>query len=200
MTGVYQIVCLKNNRKYIGMSKDIDKRWLQHKYQLKTKKHHSVKLQEDYDKYGENSFRFSVIKECHYLEARTLEASLIDMEQPYYNLIGTKHCYSECCDVRSKIFETKVLEFVKVYRSESFDSGDTYLLSDIFYFSRYINSLPTEILKYAGIDKERQINDFCRLNVDNSVCLGVITTDDGLYVAIAKDGKNANYELIGGAA
>ena len=77
MIGVYQIECLNNNKKYIGVSKDIKRRWKQHRDLLFQGLHNSSDMQKDYNQYGENSFEFKVIKECEYAEAKSLEEQLI---------------------------------------------------------------------------------------------------------------------------
>lgn len=77
MIGVYQIECLSNNKKYIGVSKDIQRRWKEHRSLLFKGQHHSSDMQKDYNQYGENSFEFKVIKECEYAEAKSLEEQLI---------------------------------------------------------------------------------------------------------------------------
>ncbi len=45
MQGVYKIENVNNGKKYIGSSKDIEKRFYQHRRELENKTHHSVKLQ-----------------------------------------------------------------------------------------------------------------------------------------------------------
>lgn len=65
MTGVYQIQSkCKPERVYIGSAVDIDKRFAHHKCDLKQNKHHSPKLQNHFNKYGENDLVYSVITVC----------------------------------------------------------------------------------------------------------------------------------------
>lgn len=51
--GVYSITNKINGKKYIGSSKDIYKRWLQHTCLLNKGTHENVYLQKSWDKYGE---------------------------------------------------------------------------------------------------------------------------------------------------
>jgi len=63
-TGVYKIVNIVNNKVYVGSSCDINRRWKEHIFRLKKNKHHSVKLQNSFNKYGVDVFIFEVIEEC----------------------------------------------------------------------------------------------------------------------------------------
>ena len=50
MQGVYKIENINNGKKYIGSSKDIEKRFYQHRRNLENKTHHSIKLQHAWSK------------------------------------------------------------------------------------------------------------------------------------------------------
>lgn len=50
--GIYKLVNNKNNKVYIGQSIDIENRFKDHIYGLKTKNHHAFKLQDFYNKYS----------------------------------------------------------------------------------------------------------------------------------------------------
>jgi group I intron endonuclease len=74
--GIYKIVNKKNGMFYLGGSKNIKKRWSQHKCDLSKNKHHSTHLQRAWNKYGINSFIFEIIE-------TTTEEDLIEKEQYY---------------------------------------------------------------------------------------------------------------------
>lgn len=63
-TGIYIVTCTVNNNFYIGQSKHIDIRWNEHLKDLRRSCHHNIHLQRCYDKYGESSFEFMLLKEC----------------------------------------------------------------------------------------------------------------------------------------
>ena len=65
MQGVYEIYCSKSGKRYIGSSKDIDKRWEAHLRGLRAGKHHNYYLQKAYYRYGEDNFVFSLIEIVH---------------------------------------------------------------------------------------------------------------------------------------
>lgn len=62
--GIYKITNLLNGKVYIGQSVDIEKRWSTHKAELKNNYHYNFHLQNAWNKYGEESFEFSVVEEC----------------------------------------------------------------------------------------------------------------------------------------
>lgn len=76
--GIYRISKIDTNFCYIGMSKQISRRWNEHFKSLKNKKHHCQALQKMYDKYGIESFRFEIVKICKESELGSLEQKVWD--------------------------------------------------------------------------------------------------------------------------
>ena len=65
LTGVYRIHCDVTLKNYIGSAaKCFLRRWNMHRHQLRAGKHHSSLLQRAWNKYGEESFIFSIIEHC----------------------------------------------------------------------------------------------------------------------------------------
>ena len=64
ISGIYKIVNTVNGKKYVGSALDIRVRWWKHRQYLRKNNHHSIKLQNAWNKYGEESFDFSIIEEC----------------------------------------------------------------------------------------------------------------------------------------
>lgn len=79
LCGIYCIENVINNKKYIGLSRDINRRWLEHRSELNRGVHINQYLQRSWNIYGEQSFKFYVVelcepedlsdKECYYIEA-----------------------------------------------------------------------------------------------------------------------------------
>ncbi len=63
-TGIYSITNVLNNKRYIGYSCNIERRFRKHKNDLRRSKHHSIHLQNSWNEYGESYFIFEVIEEC----------------------------------------------------------------------------------------------------------------------------------------
>jgi len=60
---VYQILNKSNGKIYIGETLCGEIRWKQHLWRLRSNSHINPKLQKDYDKFGEEAFEWSIIKE-----------------------------------------------------------------------------------------------------------------------------------------
>lgn len=94
--GVYQIKNKVNGKVYIGSSKHIEQRWKSHIRDLQKGIHHSVHLQNAWNKYGEDAFIFSVLECCEEFERYDLEQKYIDKYESYkeekgYNIFKNAH-------------------------------------------------------------------------------------------------------------
>lgn len=83
--GIYEIKNITTNQIYIGSSVYIKHRKNSHFSQLRRGVHSNKKLQNSYNKYGEDSFLFSTIKYCSYEVLREEEQTYINMYKPYFN-------------------------------------------------------------------------------------------------------------------
>jgi len=61
--GIYQIINIKNNKRYIGWSIDIEQRWQNHRLALDGNYHDNTYLQNAYNLYGVENFQYSIIEE-----------------------------------------------------------------------------------------------------------------------------------------
>lgn len=59
---IYQIVCVRNNKRYIGRTADLKSRFKRHLRDLRMNKHYNKYLQNDFNIYGVNSFLFELIE------------------------------------------------------------------------------------------------------------------------------------------
>lgn len=62
--GIYCIENTTNGKKYIGLSRNIESRWNQHRSKLRSKKHANVYLQRAWNNCGENAFKFYIVELC----------------------------------------------------------------------------------------------------------------------------------------
>ena len=85
MCGIYCIENIQNNKKYVGQSIDIYSRWHCHKSELRRNCHCNGKLQNAWNKYGENNFKFYIVEECSFDELDDLERYYIQQFNSYYD-------------------------------------------------------------------------------------------------------------------
>lgn len=112
ISGIYSITNTTNGKVYIGSAINIGTRWREHLNDLKGDKHHSIKLQRAWNKYGEDSFRFDVITTCDIDDLITTEQGFIDEGDTY------KVGYN-CCPVAGSRLGSKQSEDTKRKISES---------------------------------------------------------------------------------
>jgi group I intron endonuclease len=80
MQAIYQIKNLKNGKLYVGSTNNLTKRWANHRSKLRNNKHENNYLQLAWNKYGEESFEFSLLEEVN-------DENRIDKEIYYLNQI-----------------------------------------------------------------------------------------------------------------
>lgn len=89
---VYQIRNKTNDKLYIGSSKRIESRLWTHKNELKKGTHVNKKLQNAWNKYGEDNFEFETIEECNLEEQYVREQYYMDLHEVCksgYNILST---------------------------------------------------------------------------------------------------------------
>lgn len=74
--GIYCIENTVNCKKYIGLSRNIEHRWNEHRSKLRRGKHVNIYLQRAWDNYGEDAFRFYIVELC--------ESSMLSEREEYY--------------------------------------------------------------------------------------------------------------------
>lgn len=90
---VYKILCLKNNKVYVGRTCNFNRRVREHKCCLKHNRHSNKYLQSDYNKYGLDCFEFIILEECN------LKSNSVIQETYWMNYYGGKDSdliYNEC--------------------------------------------------------------------------------------------------------
>jgi group I intron endonuclease len=81
VVGVYEIRCLVNQKVYVGQSVNVHARWLSHRWHLNNGRHGNAHLQAAWDKYGPQSFIFSVVQCCAPEDLSKLEEHYIQKNQ-----------------------------------------------------------------------------------------------------------------------
>lgn len=83
LKGIYKITCVINNKVYIGQTKNLKNRKMNHIYKLNHNIHSNRYLQEDYNKYGLSNFKFELVEECK-------TEDLLERETYWINYYGGK--------------------------------------------------------------------------------------------------------------
>lgn len=133
-TGIYKITNIKNNKFYIGStSESFLKRWNHHINSLRRGTHKNAHLQNAFNKYGENSFKFEILETCSkdlclireqvYLDTCTQENSyninpsataLCKTEETTNKQIESKRLfYKECLDWYKK-YKDNLISFEEI--------------------------------------------------------------------------------------
>lgn len=101
-SGVYIITNNFNNKRYVGSSKDCQRRFWEHQSFLKAGKHPNSYLQYAYSKYGGDVFTFEVIEKID-------EEKLLEIEQQYIDVLmvtDTRYGYN-LSPIAGKVVHTK---------------------------------------------------------------------------------------------
>jgi group I intron endonuclease len=104
-SGVYQIRNTKNGKQYVGSSKDITRRFSEHRCELRKGKHHNKHLQNAWVLYGEDAFVFEIteLTACDQKILVEREQHYLDTLQPEYNILQQAVLTDVSPETRKKI-------------------------------------------------------------------------------------------------
>lgn len=105
--GIYQYTCKNTNRKYIGSSINLEKRHVQHLSLLKNSKHIIKDFQNDFNKYGIESFKYEILEYVDnkdFLDKKISRKNFLfkirEIEQKYLNKYHVKEFLKNKKDTR----------------------------------------------------------------------------------------------------
>jgi group I intron endonuclease len=112
-SGIYRITCVANNHFYYGSSINLKNRFRNHINKLRAGSHRNKRLQRIFDKYGEASLTFEVIKYCD-------PCFVLDSEQEYLNeYASSPNCVNFCKDAKAPMAGLKFSDDHKKKMSDS---------------------------------------------------------------------------------
>jgi len=115
--GIYKIINKINGKLYVGSSKHIHQRWDEHEEMLVNNRHHSIKLQRAWNKYGKDNFKFDIIQECK-------ESELLDVEQRWIDELDSFKNGYNCTNDTKNPFK----EYDKTNKEETLEKYHNILL------------------------------------------------------------------------
>lgn len=87
--GIYKIINVVNNKFYVGSAVNFSRRKTRHFSELRTNKHNNSKLQNAWNKYGEQAFVFAIVEEVQD------KALLLEVENRWLKEhVGKDYCYN----------------------------------------------------------------------------------------------------------
>lgn len=167
---IYHIINKTNNKRYIGQTINFNIRKSTHLRNLRNNSHHSQKLQNAWNKYGEDNFEFNVhevtinaIEELYYLEIDEIKRynSYFDG----YNMtiggegsIRKNFTFEDYCIIRAGN-----LKFEGMYnKTAKYYGVDITVITDIVHNQTYL-----DYLENYNLLSEEQINNFLNIFIRN---------------------------------
>ena len=90
ISAVYKITNTITGDFYVGSSKDIKRRWAEHKWPSVWKKYANKQLYQDMKKYGVDKFIFQILAEAEPGQLKEMEQQFIEKLKPVYNNYNAK--------------------------------------------------------------------------------------------------------------
>lgn len=120
ISGVYKVHNIKNNRDYVGSSRDIHKRWSVHKMPSTWTSRPNRRLYLDMSLMGLDNFEFTILEEISdETKLKEAEQKWIDKLEPFYNTRRAKGIDV----VKHKKY---INEYVKQYHRDHRESWNEY--------------------------------------------------------------------------
>ncbi len=160
LCGVYKITCLENGKIYIGSSNNIHKRWREHKNLLNKNKHCNIYLQNEWNMYGSDKFKFEVLHKCEEKDRFMFEQSYLDKYLPF-NRNGKGYNIQESSTYKKE-------SNIKIYKCKN---NDNYYMVKVkgCMFPHYVEKLHCDNSTIDDIEFECIMLDSCKVNEDDRV-------------------------------
>ena len=167
----YQIKNKMTNQSYIGQTINFDRRKKRHLNELRNDKHHSYRLQQAFNEFGEENFDFNLIKtveNCDDQKVTEIEKELIKKFKSFDN---GYNCHEGKYDHTKKIGKLKKFEIFNILSVIEFSSRPGQVLADIYNITRTTVSRIKRLESYSEWGKEYyKLSVNLRKNIFNKFC------------------------------
>jgi group I intron endonuclease len=133
LIGIYCITNLVNNKKYIGQSINIRRRWKEHRVELKANTHCNNYLQNSWNKYGKNLFEFIILEECTEDKLNSFEEKWIN----YFNSLNKNFGYNLS---KVAVYKKYNKNSIRNVRKERIYGSKEEYLNSVSFKNRYFKS------------------------------------------------------------
>ena len=121
-SGIYCIVNTDNQKKYVGSSKNIYQRLQKHRAYLRKNMHENKKLQNSWNKHGEDCFQYFILEFCPEELLLKREQFYINTLKPWYNLVLEVERLKFTEETKKKMSKSRIEGFkrgtVKLYQEK----------------------------------------------------------------------------------
>ena len=162
--GIYEILNTKTNKRYIGSSSNIERRWKEHDSMLRHNKHHSIKLQRSYNRTKYKSvYQYNIIETVtNTKELHKIEQLYIDKYDSFYNgyncsmvdsiiYFNHKNLTKQQKKLKQEIYYNQYMELYNTYK-DNIELSKTYLdrMNNNYYSWIQYNKVIQLILEYEA--------------------------------------------------
>ena len=111
ISGIYKITNTITNDFYIGSSKNVKRRWNEHKKPSTWKRFPNNQLYQDMQEYGKDKFEFQILANVEPDQLKEIEQQFIEKLQPTYNNHRAKGLNAERINRSSKNYYSKLCSY-----------------------------------------------------------------------------------------
>ena len=163
ISGIYCIINLKNNKRYIGSSKNIRTRLWTHRAELRHNNHPNNHLQKAWNKYTEINFDYFIIEICEEEKLLEREQFYINTMNPEYNM--NKETTRPPCTIESRKKQSETRK--RLYAEGKLKPTFKHLIT-------YVYDLEGNFIKEYPSMKDAAIGEFGKnTGAIRSACFGI---------------------------
>jgi len=179
---IYKIVNLKNNKLYIGQTRNFKSRINQHVGSLNKKSHQNKYLQRSFDKHGYDNFNIEIIEEvqldnltereqywCDYYKSYNRENGynqLKDVRSPWYGKRSEEHCRKIALANTGRKHSIESRRKMSKARMGRFVGKEHPFAKEIQQFDKNMEF----ISEYDSITEAATISKIGRTSINNNLC------------------------------